>query len=101
MDFTYLVASFIAVVVGLVVGTLFVALRWGSKRRLLIVSFGVSLLLAGVLLIDWSQISSLPIEFVVLDLMMVALYAFVGCGVGTIPPLAVRRLTRAIRSSNR
>jgi len=97
MDYTYFVAGFIGLVVGLVVGTVLAAMGWGGKRRLVGVSFGLSLLLNTVLLIDWTQTGSLPLGFLILDLGMIALFTLIGCAVGIVPPLAVRRLLRAAR----
>ncbi|WP_414977360.1 hypothetical protein [Brevundimonas sp.] len=97
MDVTYFIACFMGIVVGLFTGTVFVTLGLGRKRKLLAVSSAVSLLLAAVLLIDWRHTGSLPLGFVVLDLLFVAIYTVVGCGLGILPPLAVRRLVRTIR----
>ena len=95
MDFTYFAAGIFGVIVGFVAAVIFIALKLGSKRWLLATSFGISLVLAGILLFDWTRISSLSMGFLAVDLGFTAIYTLVGCFLGICPPLAVRWLWRA------
>lgn len=97
MDLTYFVAGVLGVAVGFVVTTLLAVSRMGSTERAFGASFGVSLLLDAMLLINWTAINSLPLGFLLIDFAMIATFTGVGCAVGMSPPLLVQGLIRGTR----
>jgi len=94
MDLTYFVALGLALVIGLVAAVIFVARQGQSKRRLLAWAVLVSAIADFVLLIDWSYVGEYPLWILAIDLFFFAIYGFVGCALGALPVLLLRKLLR-------
>ncbi len=97
MDFTWLIALFIAVLVGML-RSLVAVLRkesflWKNYFATVLMVFSLDL----VLLIDWSEVEARTIGLVLLSCLFFALYSLIGCLVGSFPVLAghwlVKKLT--------
>lgn len=100
MDFTYIVAGFISVVVGAVGGSLFLLVRGESYRRLLAATVPVAIVADFVLLLDWNRVEQMTTTFFLTDLAFFTLYALVGCSLGALPLLGARRLYRRLLKSD-
>lgn len=100
MDFTYIVAGFISVVVGAVGGSIFVMMQGQSYWRLLAGTVPVAIVVDFALLLDWSGVEPMTITFVLTDLAFFTVYALVGCSLGALPLLCGRRLYRWILRSD-
>ena len=97
MDYTYLVAGFLALPIGFVGAAIFVMTGGTSFRRLLIATVGVTLATDFALLLDWSRTDQMTLGFLLTDLAFFALYALVGCAIGAASLLAGRKLLRSFR----
>ncbi len=64
MDFTYLIAGFFAVLIGLVFAFVFVVSRGRSFHRVFAISIVVSIAADFAFLIDWSRVSEMTAIFV-------------------------------------
>ncbi len=98
MDFTYLIAGFIGVVVGAIAGSLFLLMRGESFWRLLAVTVPISVVVDFALLLDWSRVEPMTTTFFLTDLAFFTVYALVGCSLGALPFLGARRLYRLLKS---
>lgn len=94
MDITYFVAGFIALVIGLVAGVVFVIIRGKSTLRLIAAASAIAVVLDGALLIDWSHIGEAPVWIIVIDCLVFTTYSIVGCTAGAFPALAARSAWR-------
>lgn len=100
MDFTYFIAGFIGLVVGVLVSAAFVVAKArGPTWRLFAFAFLLTLVLDAILLINWSAVGRMPPAFIALDFGFISLYSLVGCLVGALPALAVRHVWRRWRAS--
>ena len=97
MDFTYIVAAFLSVVVGAVAGSLFILLKGLSFWRLLAVSVPAAIVIDFALLIDWSRMEQMTTVLLLTDFAFFTLYSLVGCSLGALPLLAGRQLYRRLR----
>lgn len=100
MDFTYIIAGFISLLVGFVGASVFVIVRGQSFWRLLAATVAVALAADFTLLLDWSHAAEMSASFLLVDLAFFTVYAFVGCPVGAALPLAGRALYRHFRSAS-
>lgn len=100
MDFTFIVAGFISVVVGAVGGSLFLMVRGESFWCLLAATVPVAIVVDFALLLDWSQVEPMTTTFLLTDLAFFALYALVGCSLGALPLFGARRLYRRLQKSD-
>jgi hypothetical protein len=98
MDFTYIVAGFISVVVGFIGAGLFLLMRGQSFRHLLAATVPVAIVIDFVLLLDWSRVEPMTTAFFLTDLAFFTIYALVGCSLGALPLLFARRLYRRLKS---
>lgn len=94
MDLTYFVALGLALIVGFTGALIFVARQGHSKRRLLGWATLVSVIVDFAFLIDWTRVSEFPIALLALDLVFFTLYGVIGCALGILPVLAVRKALR-------
>lgn len=97
MDFTYIVAAFLSLVIGFCSAAVFVAVRGRSSRKLIWIAAAVSVVSDFTLLIDWRGIGDMTPGMLIADLGFFILYAFIGCAFGAYPVLAVRNLLRRAR----
>lgn len=95
MDFTYIIAGFIAIIVGFVAGAVFVAFKGKSNLRLIAVASAIAFALDCVLLVSWAHISDAPAIILLADFVFFAIYSIIGCMIGAFLPLLVRYLWRA------
>lgn len=100
MDFTYIVAAFLSLIIGFCSAAVFVAVRGRSPRKLIWIAVAVSVVADFVLLIDWRRIGDMSPGMLAADLGFFTLYAFIGCGFGAYPVLAVRNVLRRERKSD-
>ena len=100
MDFTYLVALVLSLAVGFVGSLLFVAVHGRSFRRLIAVTLAVSIIADFALLIDWSRSDEITAAFLLTDAAFFIVYGSVGCALGALPVLAIRRVYRAAAASD-
>jgi hypothetical protein len=100
VDFTYIIAGFLSVVVGAVGGTLFLLMRGESFGRLLATVVPIAIVVHFALLLDWSRIEPMTTTFFLTDLAFFTLYAVVGCSLGALPFLGARRLYRRLLKSD-
>ncbi|MEO7384418.1 MAG: hypothetical protein ABIU18_05745 [Novosphingobium sp.] len=94
MDFTYFIAGFIALIIGLTAGAVFIAFKGKSKRRLFAAASAVAFALDWVLLINWAHIADAPAVILLFDLLFFAIYSIIGCVIGALPTLLIRYLWR-------
>jgi len=95
MDFTYFIAGIIAIVVGFVVGVMFVAFKGKSSLRLIAVAFAIAFALDWILLINWAHNADAPATILLSDFLFFAVYSFIGCMIGAFPLLLGRALWSA------
>lgn len=100
MDFTYIVAAFLSLVIGFCSAAVFVTVRGRSPRKLIWITVVVSVVADLVLLVDWRRIGDMSAGTLAADLGFFILYAFIGCGFGAYPVLAVRSLLRRARKAD-
>jgi len=94
MDFTYFIAGFIAIVVGLVAAVVFVAFKGKSSQRLFAAASAVAFALDWVLLIKWAHIGDVPAAIFLSDFLFFAISSLIGCMIGAFPVLLIRFLWR-------
>lgn len=90
MDFTYLVALLLSVVIGFTGALVFIAMRGRSYWRLAISVLLVTVTADFALLLDWSKADEFTASFLLTDAAF-----FVGCGlvgslIGPLPVLGLR-----------
>ncbi|MDQ2861991.1 MAG: hypothetical protein M3T55_14995 [Pseudomonadota bacterium] len=100
MDFTYFVAGFIALVVGLVAGIVFVIIKGRSKRRLIATGSVVAVALDAALLINRTHIGEASAALILVDCLVFTIYSVVGCAIGTLPALLARSAWRSRPGKN-
>ncbi|MGV3554022.1 MAG: hypothetical protein ACO1OD_02075 [Croceibacterium sp.] len=98
MDFTYIIAGFISVVVGALGSGVFLLLRGESFWRLLAITVPIAIVVDFALLLDWSQIEPMTTAFFLTDLAFFSVYALIGCSLGALPFFGARKLCRVLRS---
>ena len=98
MDFTWIIAGLIALIVGFLAGWVFVLIRGQSKFRLIVSALLVSLGLNGYALINWDHVDDVTLDFLLLDFAVIAAYSLVGCIVGTLPAVTARYIWRKLRA---
>jgi len=94
VDFTYLVAGLLSLLIGFVGAILFVLLRWQSYKRLLTITVLITLIADFALLLDWSRTDEMTADFLLIDLAFFAIYALIGCSITALVVLGSRRLYR-------
>ena len=94
MDFTYIIAGFLAIVVGFAAGCVFVAFKGKSSLRLFAVASATAFALDWLLLINWAHVGEVPVIILVSDFAFFAIYSLIGCLIGASPPLLVRYIWR-------
>ena len=97
MDFTYLVAAFLSVLIGFAGAVIFTAIRSRSYGRLLVVTVAIALIADFALLLDWSRADAMTMDLLLTDLAFFSAYAVVGCSIGALFVLSVRQLFRWVR----
>jgi hypothetical protein len=97
MDFTYYVAAVLSLVIGFVGAIIFVATRGRSYWQLLVTALAIALIADFALLLDWSHADQMTAGWLLTDLAFFAVYGVVGCSVGALPVLAVRRVIRSFQ----
>lgn len=98
MDFTYFVAGFVALIVGIAGSIIFVVKRGHSFPLLFASLVAVTVVIDFMLLIDWCTADFITANFLVTDFAFFTVFALVGCSIGTIPVLAGRVLYRKLRA---
>lgn len=101
MDFTYIVAAFLSLIMGFCSAVVFVAVGGRSPRTLIWIAMVASVIADFTLLLDWRRIGDMAPAVLVADLGFFILYAFIGCAFGAYPVLAVRRLLRRTQGRRR
>lgn len=97
MDFTYFVAGFIiAVVVGVIAGTIFLLAKGESFWRLMVISVPVAVIADFGLLLDFSRVEAFTIVSLLPDFGFFSLYGMVGCALGALPLIAARGVYRRV-----
>jgi hypothetical protein len=100
MDFTYIAAGFISVVVGAVGGSIFLLVQGESYWRLLAATVSAAIVVDFALLLDWSRVERMTTTFLLTDLAFFTLYGLIGCSLGALPLLGARRLYRRLQTSD-
>ena len=98
MDFTYIIAGIISLLIGALGSGLFLLLRGESFWRLLAVTVPIAIVIDFALLLDWSQIEPMTTAFFLTDLAFFSVYALVGCSLGSLPLFGARQLYRFLKS---
>jgi hypothetical protein len=101
MDFTYLIAGFVAIIVGVGGSVIFIIKRDRSFRLLLAWLIAVTVVIDFMLLVDWSHADSMTANLLLTDFAFFTLYALIGCPIGAVPVVAGRALYRKLRASRR
>ncbi|QKG70598.1 hypothetical protein [Erythrobacter mangrovi] len=99
MDFTYIVAGIISVVVGVVGGSVFLLVQGQTFWRLLATTVPVAVVLDLALLLDWSRVEPITTSFLLTDLAFFTAYSLVGCSIGALPLVVARRLYRRLSNT--
>ncbi len=98
MDFTYLVALFLSVIVGFASALVFAALRGKSLRRLFLSAVAFAVAVDFALLIDWGRWEEITANFIMTDAVFFLAYAVPGTAVGALPVLGLRWLYRRLKA---
>jgi hypothetical protein len=97
MDFTYFIAAFVGLFVGLITAAVFLVARRGSWRKILVTAVLAAMALNAILLINWAKLDSLPPLLLLMDFGFIGIYTVVGCSTGVGPLLAARYAWRRQR----
>jgi hypothetical protein len=98
MDFTYIAALCLSVVIGFASAVLFVALRGRSYWRLAIPALVVAVAADFALLLDWSRASEFPASLLLTDAAFFVGFGLIGCLIGALPVLGVRAAYRRFKA---
>lgn len=96
MDFTYLVALFLSVVIGFAGALVFIAMRGRSYRRLAIAVLLVIVAADFALLLDWSRVNQFTLSLLLTDAAFFVGYGLLGGLMGALPVLGLRAAYRRL-----
>jgi hypothetical protein len=93
MDFTYIIAGFLGLLAGLLLGSIFAFLGLTAKR-VLVSALAPTIIADAILLINWRSVGAVSPIFVLPDFFVIALFSFLGSCAGVLPALATRHILR-------
>lgn len=96
MDFTYLVALILSVVIGFAGALVFIAMRGRSYRRLVVSVLLVIVAADFALLLDWSRANEFTASILLADAAFFVGYGLVGGLIGALPVLSLRAAYRKL-----
>jgi hypothetical protein len=96
MDFTYLVALVLSVIIGFAGALMFIAMRGQSYRRFAISVVFVIVAADFALLVDWSRANEFTASFLLTDAAFFVGYGIVGGLIGALPVLGLRAAYRRL-----
>lgn len=97
MDFTYIVALMISVIVGFGIALVFITIKGQNLWKLFISAIIVAVIADFALLINWSHREEITAGFLLRDLAFFVSYGLIGCVVGALPVLGSRWLYRRFK----
>ena len=98
MDFTYIVALCLSVLIGFASAVLFVAFRGRSYWRLAIPALLVAVAADFALLLDWSRANEFPASLLLADAVFFVGYGLIGCFIGALPVVGARAAYRRFKA---
>ena len=90
MDFTYIVALLLSIIVGSVVFVVFTFAKAKAYWRWVAAATVLGVVLDFALLVDWRQINTVGRRILLFDLVFFTVYGAIGVMLGSLPVLAVR-----------